>query len=59
MERPERVVSRLRKWLSGEGRFRAVTDNVTLYSPLALPFFYSPLAPRKPTFLSTGRSIPT
>jgi glycosyltransferase involved in cell wall biosynthesis len=41
-----RVISRLRKWLSGEGRFRAIADNLTLYSPLALPFPYSPLAQR-------------
>ncbi len=41
-----RVVARLRKWLSGEGRFRTIAHNVTLYSPLALPFPYSPLAQR-------------
>src|SRR5262245_3783700 len=41
-----RVIARLRKWWSGEGRFRVVADNVTLYSPLALPFPYSPLAQR-------------
>jgi hypothetical protein len=41
-----RVLSRLRKWTSGEGRFRPVAENITLYSPLALPFPYSPLAQR-------------
>jgi glycosyltransferase involved in cell wall biosynthesis len=41
-----RVISRLRKWMSGEGRFRTVADNVALYSPLALPFPYTPLAQR-------------
>jgi glycosyltransferase involved in cell wall biosynthesis len=41
-----RVVVRLRKWLSGEGRFRATADNIALYSPLALPFPYSTLAQR-------------
>src|SRR6516225_10751511 len=41
-----RVIARLRKWSSGEGRFRNVAENVTLYSPLALPFPYSRLAQR-------------
>ena len=41
-----RVLARLRKWASGRGRFRSVADNVALYSPLALPFPYSPLAQR-------------
>ncbi len=41
-----RVLARLRKWWSGEGRFRTIADNVTLYSPLALPFPYSPIAQR-------------
>ena len=41
-----RVLGRLRKWASGEGRFRPVVENITLYSPLALPFPYSPLAQR-------------
>ncbi len=41
-----RVLARLRKWMSGEGRFRAVAHNLWLYSPLALPFPYSPLAQR-------------
>jgi glycosyltransferase involved in cell wall biosynthesis len=41
-----RVITRLHKWLSGEGRFRTIVDNITLYSPLALPFPYSPLAQR-------------
>jgi glycosyltransferase involved in cell wall biosynthesis len=39
-----RLLARLRKWTSGEGRFRPVVENITLYSPLALPFPYSPLA---------------
>jgi len=42
----DRVLARLRKWTRGRGRFRAVADNVSLCSPLALPFPYSPLAPR-------------
>jgi hypothetical protein len=46
IERPGQVIARLRKWLSGEGRLRTVADNVTLYSPLALPFPYSPLSQR-------------
>jgi len=41
-----RVLARLRKWTSGQGRFRPVVENITLYSPLALPFPYSPLAQR-------------
>lgn len=39
-----RVVERLRKWWSGQGRFATVERNIFLYSPLALPFPYSPLA---------------
>jgi glycosyltransferase involved in cell wall biosynthesis len=42
----DRVMARLRKWSSGEGRFRNIAENVTLYSPLALPFPYSRLAQR-------------
>jgi glycosyltransferase involved in cell wall biosynthesis len=41
-----RVLARLRKWADGRGRFQPVMENVTLYSPLALPFPYSPLAQR-------------
>ena len=36
-----RLLARLRKWESGKGRFRTVADNVSLYSPLALPFPYA------------------
>ncbi|MET0153162.1 MAG: glycosyltransferase [Candidatus Binatia bacterium] len=39
-----RVLARLRKWMSGKGRFRPVAENVSLCSPLAMPFPYSPLA---------------
>lgn len=41
-----RIVERLRSWMSGRGRFGSVRPNVVLYSPLALPFPYSPLAQR-------------
>ena len=41
-----RVATRLRKWLSGEGRFGPVADNIFLYSPLALPLPYSRIAQR-------------
>lgn len=41
-----RIVERLRKWTSGRGRFAPVAPNIFLYSPLALPFPYSPLAQR-------------
>jgi glycosyltransferase involved in cell wall biosynthesis len=41
-----RVATRLRTWLSGRGRFGEVAENITLYSPLALPLPYSPLAQR-------------
>ena len=42
----DRIGKRLRNWLGGSGRFRAVAPNVVLYSPLALPFPYSPVAQR-------------
>jgi glycosyltransferase involved in cell wall biosynthesis len=42
----KRITMRLEKWLSGEGRFRLVAENIFLYSPLALPFPYSRLAQR-------------
>ena len=41
-----RVAARLGKWVSGQGRFGAVADNIFLYSPLALPMPYSRLAQR-------------
>lgn len=41
-----RIAERLRKWASGRGRFAPVAPNIFLYSPLALPFPYSPLAQR-------------
>jgi glycosyltransferase involved in cell wall biosynthesis len=41
-----RIAERLRNWASGRGRFAPVAPNIFLYSPLALPFPYSPLAQR-------------
>src|SRR5205807_10403285 len=41
-----RITTRLRKWLSGEGRFGPVAANSFFYSPLALPLPYSRLAQR-------------
>ena len=39
-----RVVARLQKWIAGRAGFRPVADNITAFSPLALPFPYSRLA---------------
>lgn len=41
-----RIAERLRNWLTGRGRFAPIAPNIFLYSPLALPFPYSPLAQR-------------
>ena len=51
-----RVIERLSKWLGGRGRFAAIEPNLFLYSPLALPFPYSPLAQRL-NRLWTGSAI--
>ena len=52
----DRIGKRLRNWLGGSGRFRTVAPNVVLYSPLALPFPYSPFAQRLNRAF-VGRSI--
>jgi len=41
-----RLLRRLWKWTRGAGRFRPVMDNISVFSPLALPFPYAPLAQR-------------